>query len=205
MSGLLDTVATTVAEQKAENKTRYREILLRDDPADAKALRRIMGDEGITPEQLTVDQGILRKAESLAAEAAGETPEFTAALEKACQTLREFNAETERIAVERERERQRLDIEADRKLTRRDTMRDAGRKLAELQRQHGALFGLSPEPEVKSSFSQTFNVMPDPPEDAATIRNRQPVAVDYSLLPRGPAMPASAQRQALVDQGAGLE
>ncbi len=201
MNSVLNTVATFFAKRTKENKTEYREILLRDDPSDAEALRKIMGDEGITPTQLADDQRIFRQAADLETQTADWTPELDGQHDAAWKTLNEHTAESDRIAAEREAERRRLAVDAERLSSQQDRCRDAGRKLKALQLEHAELFGLptverAPVPDLTSHAG--FAILPNPPETEREKANRRPIPLDLSAMPRAgqSAVLTSAERQA---------
>lgn len=208
MSSLIDLVQEQTQTEHDEALVSYRSILGRNDnpkPTDGKELRRAMMILGFDADRLSSDLATLRQAANLERESVAFTPAHAGQHDAAWSALTEHNAETERLAREREGERVRLDVEADLLSNRQTQARDAGRRLTELRRQHRDLFGLSPEPEVKAEFSQTHNRISDPPESTEGIRSRQPIELDLSVLPKPGAaiVPTSVQR--LADHGAGLE
>lgn len=177
MNTLLDTVANSLADQRKKDSAEYRRLLLANNPADAAKLKKIMSDRSITPTQAADDQRILRQATNLEAQADAFTPEMGEQHEAAWGTLKRHDEESETLARDREAERRRLAVEAELLTTRRDTARDAGRRLEQLRQEHRDLFGLpAREPEAEPDLvSHGFAILPSPPESEREKASRRPV------------------------------
>jgi hypothetical protein len=179
MMSLIDLIKQEADETRAKAEADYREILARNSnpmPGDAKRLREAMAIRNTGPDQLASDLDVLDRERRLGEEAAGWTAELDEQHSAAWAALTQHNEETERIAADREMERRRLAVEADRLDKRKSQAEDAGRKLASLRQSHRELFGL-PEPEPAGEpdlSSHGFNVLPGEPETEQQRRDRQP-------------------------------
>ena len=180
---LIDLVQQENQEARDKALGVYRETLQRDadpKPGDAKRLQAAMATLGYGPDRLAADLAVLRRAESLTADAAANTSELIEQLDQAWAALTAHIAGSERIAADRETERVKLHIAADRLTNRQTVARDAAGKLKTLQGEHRDLFGLPAlEPEAAPVFSQTYNVMPSPSQPASPL-----IETDFSLLPK---------------------
>jgi hypothetical protein len=198
---LIEAIQQESQEAHAKALDVYRETLQRDadpKPGDAKKLREAMATLGYGPDRLAADLATLRQAVSLEREAAGFTPELDEQHNAAWALLTSHNAESERIAAEREAERVHLNVEADRLSNRRDAARNAASKLTELKAANAALFGLQPQPKAEPdlvSHASGFAILPSPLETESEKANRRPVPFAPYSSPS--PVPTSAERQAL--------
>lgn len=125
----------------------YRGLLARGDEADPKVLQKLVNEMGISPAQVKRDARIIAREAELKAKAAdAENSELAEAIQAAHEAWTNHDAETERLAREREAEGQRLRAEAERLGRRLTDAQQARRQLSEIRQNNPSLFGVEQQP-----------------------------------------------------------
>jgi hypothetical protein len=167
------------AEQTAALRV-YHEVLRRNNApqsGDVATMRDAMACLGFGPERLEADLRVLNEAERLASEAAA--PDLTNEVERAGQALTAHNAESERQARAAEVRRQELAGVLSDLQHKQTAGRQARGKLAQLRRQHSALFGDAPQvAEPEAGFKQTIGAWSDAEPSAERLAAQRPIGLE---------------------------
>jgi hypothetical protein len=158
---LIESIQQAEVDDKAQALEAYREILARNaapEPGDPVALRAAMATLGIDAGRLHVDLAALTKAAELEAAAAANTPELIAAMNAAYAKFTAYQAETRRIADERDAEGARLFTAASQLRDRQNAASIAVGTLKTLRQRHWELFDEpKPMPKAAEPDGMTFS------------------------------------------------
>lgn len=174
---------------------RYRSLLLRAGKprsGDREALRAAMHVLNIDVARLQADLDVLKQAADLADQAAGDTPELTAAIEKAGREWEAYREESKAIAQQRQNESLKLGAAFSDLQGQRSRAHEAGNKLRVLRRTHWQVFG-EPEPQPERMPGSRPVCGPQPAPDPARIAAENAKArTELPWVPADPSLRACA-------------
>lgn len=184
-TNLIDTIAASHEQERADAKAVYRTILARADrpePGDAEAISQAMDTLGFTPDRMKADLAALQQAAGLERQAAAFTPEHEAERLAAWEALTTYAEQSDEIKRERGTEERRLRTEASTLTASAAAARRAAGQLTMLRRQHAELFGLEPQEPVRD---------PQPRLHQGAMGMSPDRVIEYNRT--APAMPPTGQ------------
>lgn len=137
------TLLQQVAAADAAALDLYRELLARDSnpkSGDAARLKAVMGELGLSPDDVRGDAAALSTARRLEV-AVAQIPELDRKRIEASKALADYGEETHRLEYERSVRQGELDLESARIESRLHRLHESQQKLVLHRRQHARLFG----------------------------------------------------------------